>query len=64
LGEYTGAAACFGRLSFYEIREFGAVPKGIIGWVLIAVFWLVVAFFLTLALKKLRERKQKSVNGT
>jgi len=51
-------------LPFYEIEEFGAIPKGAIGWGLIVLFWIFVAYGLTMITKRLREkviRKSKSI---
>ena len=44
-------------LPYYEIKEFGAIPHGIMGWVLIVLFWCLVAFGLTVILKKARNKK-------
>ena len=43
-------------LPFFEVAEFGAVPKGAIGWSLIVTFWIGIAFLLVLMLKKMKER--------
>lgn len=59
-----GVPLALAGLPFYEIKEFGAIPNGGIGWLLIVAFWLVVAFCLTLALKRRRARKQESANPT
>src|SRR3972149_10051049 len=44
-------------LPYYEIKEFGAIPHGIMGWVLIVLFWCFVGFGLTVILKKARNKK-------
>jgi len=43
-------------LPFFAIAEFGAVPKGVIGWSLIVAFWTGIAFVVVLMLKKMRAR--------
>lgn len=44
-------------LPYYEIKEFGAIPHGIIGWGLIILFWCLLAFGFTLILKMARNKK-------
>jgi len=41
---------------FFDIQEFGAVPKGGLAWLLIVLFWVAVAFCLTLVIKRVRMR--------
>ena len=43
-------------LPFFDVAEFGAVPKGAIGWSLIVTFWIGIAFLLALMLRKMKAR--------
>lgn len=43
-------------LPFFQVEEFGAVPKGVIGWSLIVAFWIGVAFLLVVMFKKMKAR--------
>ena len=45
---WLGLAKLIG-LRHYDIKEFGAMPKTVFAWVLIVVFWLLVAAALTAA---------------
>ena len=33
---------------FYDLQQFGALPKGFMGWALIVLFYVLAAFFLSL----------------
>ncbi len=46
---------------FFDVQEFGAIPKGPFGWLLIITFWLVVAFILTRIIKR---KKSNQLRGT
>ncbi len=41
---------------FYEIKEFGAIPKGFIGWALIVLFWSLLAFVTYSIIRKVKSR--------
>src|SRR3989304_8014471 len=43
-------------LPFFAVAEFGAVPKGAIGWSLIGTFLVGIAFFLGFLFKKMKKR--------
>jgi len=46
-------------LPFFAVAEFGAVPKGAIGWSLIVTFWIGIAFLVVLMLKKMKARRTR-----
>lgn len=41
---------------FYDIKEFGAIPKGFIGWALIVLFWSFSAFVTCSIIKKIKSK--------
>lgn len=47
-------------LPYFEIKEFGAIPHGIMGWGLVVLFWCLMACGLTLILKRARNKKVRS----
>ena len=47
-------------LPYFEIKEFGAIPRGIMGWGLVVLFWCLMACGLTLILKRARNKKVRS----
>jgi hypothetical protein len=52
---WLGLAKLIGK-PHYDIQEFGAVPKSLLAWTLIVVFWLLVAAVLTAATTFVRRR--------
>ena len=41
---------------YYPFKEFGALPQGTMGWLLIVIFWVIVAFVISWRISR-RSRK-------
>ena len=50
-------------LPFYDLQEFGAIPIGFMGWALIALFWALAAFFLSILGKKSEATEDAASSG-